>query len=394
MILRRIPAFLCTLLLIAAGRAPAQPASLDTLVQQLASISDPNLEERLVNAFLSTHRPPIVEGDRVHFIYRGPGERVAVPSEMNRWSPEQGAMKRIPGTDFFYRTERLPAAARVEYKFWVDSAWMLDPWNPRVARGGYGSNSEVVMPAYAGAADDASLSATNSRGTIDTFSVASTILGRTHPVSVYTPYGYDRKSTYPVLLVTDGGEYISLGKLPSILDSLIAARQMAPCIAVFVDPRTDPADRNSNKRMTDYAASGPFLDFLEREVLPMAGNRYAVTQKAEARAIIGASMGGLIATYAVLTRPGLVLMAIAQSPAYLQADSAVIKTAQGLTSSKAKLVIQTGTINDTEAEARTVQVALRSKGVDVRYEEFPEGHNWTNWRTHVGRALRVIFPPQ
>lgn len=389
MLLLRI--FTCACLLSACGAARAQ--LVDTLLQQLATTGDPLLEARIVDAFLATHSPPIVEGNRVHFLYRGTGEHVAVPGEMNRWNPAHAAMKRISGTDLFYRTEILPPAARIEYKLWVDSVWMLDPWNPRVAQGGYGTNSELCMPGYA-SGDDASAVEPAARGTLDTFTVTSRILGRSHPVSVYTPHGYDAKAAYPLLVVTDGGEYISLGKLPTILDTLIAAGRIAPLVAVFVDPRTNPADRNSNQRMSDYAASEKFLDFLEREVLPVVESRYAVARGPEERGILGASMGGLIATYAVLARPSLVRNAIAQSPAYTQADSAVIRLAGQLTSSPAVIAIQSGTIHDTEVEARKLEATLRSKGVEVTYEEFPEGHNWTNWRVHVSRALPKIFPPR
>ena len=54
--------------------------------------------------------------------------------------------------------------------------------------------------------------------------------------------------------------------------------------------------------------------------------------------------------------------------------------------------IQTGTIHDTQVEARLVSRLLREKGGKVTFEEFHEGHNWTNWRSKLDRILTHFFP--
>ena len=57
-----------------------------------------------------------------------------------------------------------------------------------------------------------------------------------------------------------------------------------------------------------------------------------------------------------------------------------------------RVYIQTGMLNDTQPEAKLVASLLRKKGGTVRYEEYPEGHNWKNWGSHLPKILQYFFP--
>jgi len=324
-------------------------------------------------------------------VYQGHTNAVMLPSELNRWNPEQGRMNRIEGTDLFVRTETAPINGRVEYKLVVDGNWILDPLNPRKAAGGYGENSDVWMPEYVPPTTIA-YNPNIPHGTIDTFWIDSKFLHRTHPIFVYSPAEMTNIHELPLLFVTDGGDYLSFGKMNNILDNLLAAKQIHPLIAVFIDPRTTLNDNATNKRMTDYAANDTLLDFLEKEITPFIEKKYHTSNNATERTIMGASMGGLIATYAVLKRPELIVNCAAQSPAYLQAHAAVIELAKQVQKSSANIYIDTGTIHDTREEASLVAGLLRDKGARVLYAEYPEGHNWSNWRARIGKILQYFFP--
>ena len=309
---------------------------------------------------------------------------------MNGWYAATGVMARAQGTDLFFRTDTIPIDGRVEYKFWVDSSWILDPLNPRKALGGFGDNSDVWMPKYVSRDIDPRNS--SEHGNIDTVWIESKILQRKHPVFIYTSSKASKSVLAPVLYVTDGGDYLTIGRLNLILDSLVAAGRIKPIIAVCVDPRTNLSDGSTNQRMKDYAANDAYLDFLEKEISPYIEKQYPVSRASKDRVIIGASMGGLIATYAALTRPNFWPNCAAQSPAYLQADTAVIKLTEKIMFTPAKISIQTGIIHDTQNEARYVHNLLKKKAAYYMYEEFHEGHNWTNWRTHLPKLLEYFFP--
>lgn len=367
--------------------------SFEKFVESLKSISDSQTKNRLIDEYLSGHNFPLIEQNRIHFIYRGKAKRVAVPGELSQWDPSNAPMERIQGTDFFYRSDSAPIEGRIEYKLWVDSAWIVDPVNPRQAEGGFGFNSDLWMPQYRQI--DSNIFRSNiPHGTIDTFSLSSRYLACSHPIFVYLPPKRSMTDSLPVIYVTDGGEYLSLGKMHLILDYLIATHRIRPVCGVFVDPRKDVKKPSTNMRMTEYSADDAFLDFLQFEVSPYIERHYPVLSSPNNRAILGASMGGLISAYAVLSRPDFINNSAAQSPSYTQAKNAVIKLAKKLNHIRSHIFIQTGTIGDTEVEAQQVSTIISEKGATVRYETFPEGHNWTNWRTHLPSILEDFFPPR
>lgn len=371
--------------------AMVQAETFSQLLERLRSTSDTLAKRKIVDNFFALNTFPIVESDKIHFVYRGRGTKVAVPGELNGWNPAISRMENLPGTDLFYRSESLAINGRLEYKIWVDSSWMLDPLNGRRALGGFGYNSDVWMPDYVQSFIERYQPVVR-HGRIDSFVFESAILHRAYPIHVYHPTVKRRKQPLPVVYVTDGGDYKELGRMIVILDNLLSERRIAPVIAVFVDPRTIPDDPSSNVRMVDYSANDAYLDFLENELSPHLTKRYGSTKLPKERLILGASMGGLIATYAVLQRHRFIQNCAAQSPAYLQADSTVLELIKGMNAIAGTFYIDTGTINDTEKEARRASILLRERGADVVFAEYPEGHNWTNWRARIPLILQHFFP--
>lgn len=377
------------LLLVLLVQAAAAGQTFGAFLRSVAEAQDSTERSRLAAAYLRRTPVPVVEGTTVTFLYAGAGSAVSAPSELNSWDPSRGVMTRIEGTDLFYRRDSLPADARLEYKIWVDSAWILDPLNPRRAGGGYGENSDLWMPSYVQSVASR-YSPDIRRGTLDTMMFRSAKLRRSHAVMVYTPAGASGKGALPVLYVTDGGDYLRHGRLDAILDNLIAARKITPLVAVFIEPRSD--DAGGDHRMTDYAGSDAFLDFLEFELAPAIEARYRASTLAEQRVILGASMGALEATYAVLRRPGFISNCAAQSPAYLQADSLILRLSRTQKAKGRYFYIDAGTIGDTEREATLVARALKRNGAVVRFSTHHEGHNWTNWRARLPEILGTFFP--
>ncbi len=359
----------------------------------LHNVSTTRLEERqkLIRAAVDRIRSSgnaLVTDSTVHFIYSGPGKAVFVPSDLNGWNPRVDSMLNIAGTDLFHLTKRLPARSRFEYKFMVDSTWVLDPINPRKTVGGYGYNSEVWMPGYEPSQEIQSRPGVQ-QGRIDTLLFRSDTLGRTHPVMVYLPFGYGQQEEYESIWVTDGGEYLSLGLMKTILDNLIHDRRIRPVVGVFVDPRTDPRDPGTSKRMDDYAMSDRFLQALVMELRPRILRDYRIRRTPAV--IMGASLGGLFATYAACSRSDVFGGSAAQSPAYWWNNRAIYDLVRSSHPEEIKFYIDTGTINDAQAESSAMKNVLRELGCQVTYAEYPEGHNWVNWRARVDEILEYFF---
>jgi enterochelin esterase family protein len=263
--------------------------------------------------------------------------------------------------------------------------------NPRQCMSGFGPNSELRMPAYR-PPRDITFDPSIQHGTVDTLTLRSRLLARSHPVYVYLPPSYpSTRKKLPLVVVTDGGEYLSLGLMNNVLDNLIAARRIQPVIAVFLDPRTDPADRRTNTRMQDYALRDTFAQSLARELLPMIRKEYRVSGDAKTTAIMGASLGGLIAAYAGWSRPDAFGLCAAQSPAFSWNSSQIINNFAHSARKPLRLYIDTGTLHDAQVEARQMRDVLVTKNYRFHYAEYPEGHSWGSWRARIADILLYFY---
>ena len=333
----------------------------------------------------------LIEDSIVWLFYHGIAKRVAVPGDLNGWRTSPDSMTRIRGTDLWYISKVLDPRARFEYKLAIDSTWILDPLNPRTAAGGYGLNSEIRMPQYQHPAE-VEYQESIEHGTLDTIFFRSKILQREHLGFVYKPANYSSmKRRLPSLYVTDGGEYITLGNMLNVLDNLIAQKAIEPVVVIFLDPRTDIERSETSMRMRDYTMSDSFLTFLTKEVRPFILRRYRVRVEASRTGIMGASLGGLIATYASFRYPRTFGLCAAQSPSYWWNDEAMIDSISSNKKKGIKIYVDSGTIKDALGSSRKMASVLEAKGYQYRYAEYPEGHNWVNWRARISHILKFFF---
>ena len=362
-----------------------------------SSLHDPADKRRIIDELVKRVKQshhPIIEDSTVYLMYRGKASRIGIAGDFNGWNPASDTMSPIDGTDFFYFMKSFDVSARFEYKLVVDSAWILDPCNTQQSIGGYGPNSEIWMPAYTPPMAITYREGTP-RGKLDTMSVKSTYLNRTHPVFVYTPAGYAKsRRACPSIFVTDGGEYISLALMLNVLDNLIADKRIEPVVAIFADPRTDITNSQTSARMYDYTMNASFVNFAVDEVLGRVKKKYRIRRDPRQTAIMGSSLGGLIATFASYSRPDIFGLCAAQSPSYWWKDEAMIDMMATGRHVPIKLYIETGTIRDAQVHARKMKKVLEEKGYEFSYAEYPEGHNWGHWRAHIEDILVYFFGTQ
>lgn len=339
---------------------------------------------------------PYAHGDSVAFLYRGAASSVAWRGDFNGWGQWPGT--ELDGAEVWIYETTFPSDARLDYKVFVDGTnWILDPANPLEMWGGFGPNSELRMPTYVYPQETVP-QANIAHGILHPNQVlTSRELGYNVQYRVYTPAGYDTLSALPVLYVTDGHEYLAdhLGSLVIVLDNLIAAGEVAPLLAVFVDPR-NPANLAHNRRQEQYAdAYDPFAAFLVEELVPALDGAYATDPQPTSRAILGTSLGGLFAGYLGATQSSTFGKLAIQSPAfwYDQANNGdfIYQRFQQQPQLPLDIFMTTGTINDTEDGARRLRSLFEAKGYPLVYHEVAEGHSWGNWRALLDDMLRHFW---
>jgi enterochelin esterase family protein len=130
---------------------------------------------------------------------------------------------------------------------------------------------------------------------------------------IYVPAQYDPAKPACVMVFQDGkgysqrtGEY----RTPTVFDNLIHRKEMPITIGIFLQPGTIPATRpggkpRSNRSFEYDTLSDQYAHFLDKEILPEVGKKYALRTDPESRAIAGISSGGICAFTVAWQRPDL-----------------------------------------------------------------------------------------
>jgi len=164
-------------------------------------------------------------------------------------------------------------------------------------------------------------------------------LNRTRKIWIYLPQDYDHsKKHYPVMYLQDGqtlfdkvtSAYGDEWGVDECLDSLIAKGKTAS-IVVGIDnggetrmSEYNPYEftwKDSTRSRTFLPEGNDYLLFLTQTLKPFIDKHYRTLPSRENTIIAGASMGGLIAYYAVLKYPAVYGKAGVFSPAFWTAPA-------------------------------------------------------------------------
>jgi enterochelin esterase family protein len=289
-------------------------------------------------------------------------------------------MTRVGETDLHYITLELPRDARIDYKFYVDKVWMMDPLNPNTVTGGFGPNSELSMPDYIFPGEIVPNDSIP-HGALEVHHFESKIMTNSRNVHVYTPAGYEQGGAYHAILVHDGGDYISLGSMVDVLDNIIYAGDIPPVVAVFIDP----VDRNF-----EYWANAEYMRLVVEELLPFIRESYSITSDPAKTAVMGASLGGAISLFISVSHPDIFGNCGSQSGAFALDGGKLFGIMEKTPRQPVDFYLDTGVIGDLVDDNRRMKEILEMKDYRFMYQEFNEGHSWGNWRAHLDDML-VFF---
>src|SRR5256714_1774946 len=362
-------------------RASVRGLTTEEKEQAERDLYPPELAEQVRSAKTS----PLVEGEDVTFIYRGDAKRVEVVGDFTIWSPVGLVLRDVPGANLKFIRLKFPKGARLEYKFIADGEWILDPLNPNKNNNGVGGfNSNFAGPdyhptPYAAGRDDL-------RGRLERLALPG---DDKRKVQVYLPPGYaEGRARLPVLYMQDGTQFIELGRAAEVADRMISEGKLDPFIIVFIDP----IERNK-----EYWANDQFADWMAQTLVPLVDSRYRTRAERDGRALMGASLGGVISVWTALRHPDLSARVGGQSSAFQIDDERVIAALAKLDDDArrkfpTRFYFDAGRFEPLILNiGRRVNVMLAARGYAVAYRESAAGHNYTAWRDRLADAYTALW---
>jgi len=352
-----------------------------------------------VEAFFRDREFPIVEGKKVTFVWRGHADEVV----LQHWIqgvPPQMPFQRLHGTDLWYLVIEIPAGSRVEYKIGLrqghQQMLVQDPLNPHHARDPFGANSVVRADGYR--VPDWTLPNPDARtGDLLDLDVQSAAFGDQRQVQVYLPARFRKTRRYPLLVVHDGADFLRFASLQTVLDNLIHRLEIPPLVAALT---------TSHDRMTEYGADPRHGRFVVEDLLPAMEQKFPLFEDPQWRCLLGASFGGVAALSTAWRHPGVFGNICLMSGSFLFTDigeheggPAFDKVVEFVGEFRAnpghpadKVFLTCGTYEPMIYYNRSMVPVLQETGMNVRFTEARDGHNWENWRDRLRESLAWLFP--
>jgi len=343
---------------------------------------------------------PVVEGPHATFVWRGDADGVT----LRHWIfglESESSLARVPNTDLWYLTLDIPHGSRVEYKYEIhrhgSSQWIEDPRNPNRARDPFGANSVLQgegyeVPDWVAPDEDAR------PGLLEPFSFFSKTFDARRYGSIYLPARFRKTRQYPLVVVHDGSDYVNFASMRIILDNLIHRLEIPDMIVCFTD---------SPDRLREYANDERHAKFLTEELLKDLTGRLPIIDRPQARCLMGASFGAVAAFSTAVRYPDVWGRLLLQSGSFAFTDIGtrnrrgplfdrvvefVNTVRQEPTAVSERVFMSCGVYESLIYENRSLVPLLDATGMQVKFVEARDGHNWENWRDRLREGLSWLFP--
>lgn len=235
----------------------------------------------------------------------------------------------------------------------------------------------------------------------------SQVLGQERVLNVRLPDGYaDSTLAYPVIYVLDGGADEDFPHIAGLVQFLGMYGLIPPSIVVGIANNgrsryhdfTGPTQSDSDKVWVPaYGGSAAFIRYLAEEVEPLVKSQYRTSGHCT---LIGQSLGGLLGTELLFTRPDLFDVYILVSPSLwwnnggLAAQAGTWLKANG---NSPRRIFVASAPDDAMMQPQIDQVAAAFKAqarapLEYSYEFFPGESHLTILHRAVYRAFEVLYP--
>ena len=359
------------------------------------------LDAAAVDEFLSHHDVPIVEGSRCTFLFRGEADEVHLAQRIVGLA-DLLPLRRLWGTDLWYLVLELPEGSRVDYQLEIRRGEHVerinDPLNHDLSHSPVGTSSVCFAHGYV--TPEWTLPDPEAReGDLVEMTVPSRALGRDCPVTLYLPARFRRTTTYPLLVVHDGPDFLQYAAAKTVLDNLIHRLDVAETVVAFLHPQ---------ERLTEYANSTAHSRFVSDELVPRLEADLPLMGKPSGRCLLGSSFGGVASLSAAVKSPTTYGSLILMSGSFVFTDigaadhgggpvfDPVVKFVNKYrarpTHVADRVFVSCGVFEPLIVPNRSMVPTFESAGMTVRYVEARDGHSWENWRDRLRDALSWVYP--
>jgi enterochelin esterase-like enzyme len=352
-----------------------------------------------IDQWLRGRKLPHVDGRNVTFVFHGPADSV----HLRHWIfglPTSQAFTRIPGSLLWHMSMQLPENSRMEYKLEIvrGHAQQLihDPLNPTQGHDPFGGNSVVFGAGYEVPGWTRQDPETR-EGHIEEHSLHSQAFGATRHYSLYFPARYRTMRRYPLLVVHDGLDYVRFSALKTVLDNMIHRLEIPSMLVALTQ---------SSDRLREYADDPRQAEFLVRELVPHLESTYPLLGIPSARGLMGASFGAVASLSTAWRFPGFFGNLMLQSGSFVFTDIGshdrgpvfdnVVRFVNEFRDNPGRpaerVFMSCGQYESLIYYNRSMFPLLQSTGMQVRFSESRDGHNWENWRDRLREGLSYLFP--
>ena len=367
-------------------QAAGAPASLfDAVREELGALATAARAAR-VDRFLAEVRArggtPLEDGDRVVFLARG-----STRWEVALADASVTPLARVVGTDLWAVELTIPRAQSFTYRLLSGGAAVEDPLAGHVAWDGV----DVDAPRrgrLAGVGHAAALPAGRGR-LVALGPVRATALADERTVLVYLPPRFDDGSCaeLPSILLHDGRDAVTQGDFVAAADQLFADRPELSAALVFVDLPSEDV-RQAQYGFGEGFRAPEYVAFLADDLWPAVATRFRLCRAPDARGISGASLGGLVSTFAAFERPGTWGWVGAQSGSFFWGDEALAARAARQAKVPTRFYLDSGCPEDNCEVTDRMADVMRGAGYDVVRVTAPGArHEWSAWRARFAGML-------
>jgi enterochelin esterase-like enzyme len=380
-----ITAILC--LLITAEPQPITPGQLhDALQVPLRGAAAEALAERIRAAFpagtdLKGGAKPLVDGSMVAFIVEADASPARPPRVTGMLNHGRGYdLVPIGETGLWARIELIPTDTRFAYGYSVGDRTFgqgiveMPEWKyPPESREQPGRVYGKTLP----------------------LKFRSKVFNNNRTGAIYVPAAYKPMGPPAALMVFQDGDAYLREHVGTVVDNLIAAGQMPVTVLLLLNPGVND-DGTSNRSVEYDTLDDRYVTFLEKEALPLVTKEYQLRDTADARAIGGASSGGICAFTAAWGRPDLFGRVCSQIGSFtnIRGGDAYPMLVRQAPRKPVKVFLADGTndlINtygDWWQANEAMAAALREKGYDVDFLQDRGFHAYWTCGKQLPEALR------